>query len=638
MPPAPWTAEQLERRISDIITNLSQAEIKLLTSHIDVNCLTVQFVKIGFSSVTKLGSEKLVLAYLALAKDFIVDPFWGFDEAFYRTKNLDVATAISTGEFYSGFHHWVMYGQSERRLISDPAKHHANKHEIRVVRHKLKYKLFDQKYYLTEIAGFDLDLSRGTAIEHFIKNGLMKGVVPTLDFDEEFYIAYYADVSAAKTSGHIPSGYYHYLLSGELEGRLPKHDSATAVRNKLGSLSVPVGIKNSEAIELRLRNIKTSVRSLPMRINVIIPAMDGDILFGGYIAFFHFLCRLVERGHRLRFIITEDGQSNKSWFLRCIAKRKRWVDSFAKQEFFNATVYSRPIPLGSSDFFISYSAWTTLDAIEMARGINSNRMAFFIQEYEPIFHQHDSFRFLVESAYRSPHLPIFNTEILRKYFFNNKIGFYADGRRESEGIFFQHALSAVRPATEEIYAADERQRRFAFYARPETHAGRNLYEIGFLALKLACKNGWIPRDWELVGLGSLGNQKRVELDSGYSITMMPRVDQDQYEAMLQSFDVGLSLMWAPHPSIIPFELAKAGCICVTNSFGARDERSLARYGSNIEVAEPTIRGVADAIGRAVKRSSDYRARIAAANFRWSDDWDVTFDSAFFDRLERDWGI
>ena len=36
--------------------------------------------------------------------------------------------------------------------------------------------------------------------------------------------------------------------------------------------------------------------------------------------------------------------------------------------------------------------------------------------------------------------------------------------------------------------------------------------------------------------------------------------------MLRDHDVGLALMYTPHPSLVPIEMASAGMLTVTNSF------------------------------------------------------------------------
>ena len=51
-----------------------------------------------------------------------------------------------------------------------------------------------------------------------------------------------------------------------------------------------------------------------------------------------------------------------------------------------------------------------------------------------------------------------------------------------------------------------------------------------------------------------------------TLELLPRSDQSAYADLLRQHDVGLSLMYTPHPSLVPIEMASAGMLTVTNSF------------------------------------------------------------------------
>lgn len=190
------------------------------------------------------------------------------------------------------------------------------------------------------------------AIAHFLSNGLDTGVVPGPPdtFDEAFYTSYYEDVGCAKAQKRIPSGDFHYVHTGMLEGRSPKYNSARLLECKLGDLVFPTALETLSGLCSRLKPVPISVcRSRYPVFNIFIPSLDPDIMFGGYIAFMHFLCRLVQHGQKLRFFFMEDGQSNKAWFLKGIASRQRRVNAFARQEFLNISAKDNPVKFGYSD-------------------------------------------------------------------------------------------------------------------------------------------------------------------------------------------------------------------------------------------------------------------------------------------------
>jgi hypothetical protein len=181
-------------------------------------------------------------------------------------------------------------------------------------------------------------------------------------------------------------------------------------------------------------------------------------------------------------------------------------------------------------------------------------------------------------------------------------------------------------------ARKNRHKRLICYARPEKHASRNLFEICILAIRHALHQGAFSGRWTFHGIGSLGGEYDVDLGGGHHMKIEPRIPQQDYERIIRSFDVGLSLMWAPHPSVLPYELARGGVVTVTNEYGTRTQSQLAKFGHNIVAAIPTIEGVAAALRVAAGRSDDVQARLKGALFDWPTNWDKVFDDRFFRAL------
>ena len=326
----------------------------------------------------KLSPAALFPAYVRLVAEHAVSPNRDFVESFYLEKHPDVAAAVRSGEYLCGFHHWVVHGQKEGRLThpeSLPSRTRRSLHEAVAA-------LFDLDYYTrTHMPGSPRTVSRDEAIDRFIKKELPKGIIPVPgdQFDEDFYLMYYPDIRSAKAEGSIPSGYAHYIMTGCQEGRLPTHDLGQVLQAKLGLLAYPVGINRANSLRARLRPISVQIAHgrRPV-VNVFVPSLDPDLIFGGYIAFFHFLCRWAERGQRLRFIITEDGHGTKEWFLNGIASRPRWVNAFASQQYINLSPKDRALICNPEDICIAYSCWTAHDAWSVCCNL---RQRFFLLFY-----------------------------------------------------------------------------------------------------------------------------------------------------------------------------------------------------------------------------------------------------------------
>ena len=111
----------------------------------------------------------------------------------------------------------------------------------------------------------------------------------------------------------------------------------------------------------------------------------------------------------------------------------------------------------------------------------------------------------------------------------------------------------------------------------------------------------------------------VKFPGGVEPFVHQDLDWSAYAALVRSIDLGLSLMYTPHPSYPPLDLAASGAVVVTNRFA--NKQTLDRYSRNILCVEPTVEALVDGIATGVALSRDRAAR--RANYEES-------------RLQRDW--
>ena len=163
--------------------------------------------------------------------------------------------------------------------------------------------------------------------------------------------------------------------------------------------------------------------------------------------------------------------------------------------------------------------------------------------------------------------------------------------------------------------------------RPEPHAARNMYELGVLALGRAAERGAFGDGWKLHGIGTVEGARRLDLGGGASLELLPRARQRDYAALLRDHDVGLALMYTPHPSLVPIEMAAAGMLTVTNSFENKTAAAMSAISPNLITAEPGIESVADALVAAVAGARDVDRRVRGSQVDWSRDWDEAFGDA-----------
>ncbi len=125
-----------------------------------------------------------------------------FNEAYYLATNPDVAAAVKAGVFTSGFFHYVEHGQFEGR---NPSPY------------------FNETFYLSSNPDVAAAVKAGgltSGFEHFVLYGQFEDRAPTPAYDETYYLAHNPDVASAVASGGLESGYEHYVLYGQQEGRV----------------------------------------------------------------------------------------------------------------------------------------------------------------------------------------------------------------------------------------------------------------------------------------------------------------------------------------------------------------------------------------------------------------------------------
>ena len=367
----------------------------------------------------------------------------------------------------------------------------------------------------------------------------------------------------------------------------------------------------------------------PQRFNIFIPEIDFGSFFGGYIAKFNFARKLVENGNRVR-IITVD---------RCYTKREDWPavvekyqgieDIFDKIEV--ATIFGReePVSFHPDDVLMATTWWSAHIVNQCLPQFRNSKFLYFIQEYEAFTFPMGSYYALAHESYSFPHVALFSSPTLRDYFKMQSFGVFASDKSAGQSLPFENAILSF-----DRNLNDHRNQslKLLFYARPDGHAARNMFEIGFIALETAIRNGAFSDDWEFYGIGASHND--MVLPEGKMLKMLGKVGLKEYREMLPGFDLGLALMYTPHPSLLPIEMAAAGQIVVTNTCINKTEQELENISSNFCVAEPTIPSVAIALGEAATRVADLSARESGAQVNWSQDWDQTFSPALLNQVQQ----
>jgi len=620
-----------------------------------------------------------------------------FEENYYRWKNRDVQSAIAAGTFLSGFDHFVRHGLREGRIPSKEFEHRMSGNgaghpvgepasfdaTFYLLEHELARQFIMAFPFLTPLEFFNLygrrmghvplrperrerngappaggsqppldsnrnlvwsefdedhyrqtypdQLAGMSPLAHYLSIGRVNGHCPNPWFDETFYRAFYVDINRAIAEGKVPSGFEHYVLAGRKEGRLPKFQLADCLEQVLPGVTEPLALTKFSELEQKLTPHRHHVvEGQPRRVWFFVPRLNPDLFFGGYSALVHLAEAFLRAGFSIGFFLFEDIAESFEYFCyRCpkseLALRRDEIELFSAYD-------EKPFPLGTDDVLIVYSAWQALTAGIYAKDLASKKFVFLVQEHEAVFHSHDSVRFIVEMAYKQPHIALFNSSFLETFFRQQRLGVFEQPHVTSSHMTFEHVLTPVVPPPPRVLQG-RKTRRLVVYARPEPHAARNLAEICLIALRKAIDQGVFGWEYEFIGIGALSGPHYFDLGSGRTLEIRPKVDPEAYVELLQGADIGLSLMYAPHPSLIPFELANAGAIVVTNIFSNRSRESIRARSPRLVPVDLTVDAIVAGLQLAVDMIRDIDLRTDPAHSIPSPaSWEQVFDGAFIEEL------
>lgn len=116
------------------------------------------------------------------------------------------------------------------------------------------------------------------------------------------------------------------------------------------------------------------------------------------------------------------------------------------------------------------------------------------------------------------------------------------------------------------------------------------------------------------------------------------MDLETYKKTLKDYDIGLFLMYAPHPGLVGFEMASAGLIVVVNSFDYRDENYYKSKSKNFVVAEPHPDELTKALRDAVIKSSNVYDRLQHIYTPKVKSWDEAITEEFLREILESGGL
>ncbi len=325
---------------------------------------------------------------------------------------------------------------------------------------------------------------------------------------------------------------------------------------------------------------------------ILVPTLNPTEVFAGILTAVDIGLAVAAKGVPVRFIATDLPVSSQDASLGFLISRlpcEVHAKAAAKNFSIECGVQGKPLPAHPDDVFLATAWWSAHVADRQIRhhGFTAKKFYYLIQDYEPHFYPWGAEYADAMASYALDFEPIFNSSLLREYFADKGFDF-----AEPEALTFHPSINISQYATGQRPERPGALPRLVLYGRPEI--ARNLYPTAIEALSHFLNTEAIrPEQIELVSVGM--KHASVKLPGGHKLKSLGKLPLEEYTGFLLNADIGLSLMYSPHPSHVPLEMAAAGMRVVTNHFGAKN---LSIFSPAILSAEATPEALAAALSQA----------------------------------------
>ena len=321
------------------------------------------------------------------------------------------------------------------------------------------------------------------------------------------------------------------------------------------------------------------------RLNILLPSLNPEHVFGGIATAYKFFNELVEKtGYDCRVILVDSAPSVET--IDMYKDEYLWVssddDSMNKKQmlpFYDRV--GRTIPVSDNDYFI-FTGWWTAYCIQTEYqnwkkdALKVNPFIYFIQDYEPGFYAWSTKYMLADATYRTSfeQIAVFNSRELKEYF-------DLWGYKFKKSYVFAPVLNdGLKQVLKTMGNSVEKKKQILVYGRPNTQ--RNAFELVVEALRKWVEIQSDIKEWTILSAGE--SHGRVELGRGKYLESVGKLSIDKYAEMLQDTYAGVSLMVSPHPSYPPLEMSVYGAKVITNKYANKD---MSVFNENIITLEET---------------------------------------------------
>ena len=290
------------------------------------------------------------------------------------------------------------------------------------------------------------------------------------------------------------------------------------------------------------------------RLNLVTDTINSDSLLGGVATALIVATEFANSWDCELRIITRNTETNPLNYENIMKisgiKPAKRVSFYSDYDRFTKSVDYK-MELSPDDIFFATSWWS---AMVIAGTTIRKRFFYIIQEVETFFYNYGGEHMLCEQMMHNPNIDfIVNSGYLNQYFEKNEPQIVANG------CYFEPAFPA-KLYGQKVFTRKERYKLF-FYSRPNNP--RNLYTVGVEMLKKAVEKGIIDtNEWDIYCVGQ--NAPIICFSNGAQSKNLGQLTWTEYAQFLADVDLGLCLMYTPHPSYPPFDVACSGGVVLSN--------------------------------------------------------------------------
>lgn len=292
------------------------------------------------------------------------------------------------------------------------------------------------------------------------------------------------------------------------------------------------------------------------RINLVTDSIEKNSLLGGVATALVIVTELANRLNIPLRIITRTTPVNPVDYKNIMkisgvesAKDVTFYSDYDRDED-GKTVFK--LELSPKDIFVATSWWSA----EAIRNTTLRKRFFYIiQEVETFFYPYGDEHFLCSQVMKNENIDfIINSKYLYDYFkeYETIIA--------KNGVYFQPAFPEIlyRPKQ----TTKKGKYKLFFYARPNNP--RNMFSYGIKILEKCISTGILKMtEWDIYCAG--GDIPEIQFSNGYKTINLGLMKWSDYAEFLGEIDLALSLMYTPHPSYPPYDVACSGGVVVTNA-------------------------------------------------------------------------